>query len=609
VIVAFTAVVFLASAAIGAYLTDWIGLSIAPSVVLVASALTAAAVFISLRRSLPSEHTESIPFAATVVSILTWLMWLARPSFLPIGSGPDLTHHLALIDFVERGWRLPHDPLLAARLGEMVNYTPGAHLLAAMAGAWTRTDGFHAIYPIIAFSVALKAGLIFLVARRLMPDRVQRTAWSLAAVLLLFAPRDYFIGSFAEASFLAQVVSEMFAIAMWLAIVVWTEHPSAPTSALIGVFGVATFLAWPVALGPVALMAAGMIALRSGLTMGERFRHLAIAIAPIAAVAGLHALGRTSALAIVGVAGYVAYPRASLFGWWFLVPAAAGVAISAFDRRTRSVTLFLIAIALQAAALLLVARRANAARPYMALKMVYLAIYPMAVAGSLALAAVEGGIGRMVRMGWTRMNTTGAPAATLRRGQATPRRSVSVSSRWGWGPSASAKRMGGTGRTGSNRETEENLFPSSLSRLSRLTSPSIFAWATVFVLAFAAVRSATRMPRLKPAVSQTLFQAGAWARTNLKPECLDYIVDDVYSAYWLHIAVLRNARATPRSTDDDTYVPERQRVRWVVPDGLLYAIAQDFDRLPKDVRSNVDIVARFGRTAIIKRRGHASCVP
>jgi hypothetical protein len=572
VIVGFTAVVFLASAAIGAYLTDWIGLSIAPSVVLVASALTAAAVFISLRRSLPSEHTESIPFAATVVSILTWLMWLARPSFLPIGSGPDLTHHLALIDFVERGWRLPHDPLLAARLGEMVNYTPGAHLLAAMAGAWTRTDGFHAIYPIIAFSVALKAGLIFLVARRLMPDRVQRTAWSLAAVLLLFAPRDYFIGSFAEASYLAQVVSEMFAIAMWLAIVVWTDHPSAPTSALIGVFGVATFLAWPVALGPVALMAAGMIALRSGLTLGERLRHLAIAIAPIAAVAGLHALGRTSALAIVGVAGYVAYPRASLFGWWFLVPAAAGVAISAFDRRTRSVTLFLIAIALQAAALLLVARRANAARPYMALKMVYLAIYPMAVAGSLALAAVEGGIGRVGRTGGTGT-------------------------------------MGGTGRTGSNRETEENLFPSRLSRLSRLTSPSIFAWATVFVLAFAAVRSATGMPRLKPAVSQTLFQAGAWARTNLKPECLDYIVDDVYSAYWLHIAVLRNARATPRSTDDDTYVPERQRVRWVVPDGLPYAIAQDFDRLPKDVRSNVDIVARFGQTAIIKRRGQASCMP
>ncbi len=37
----------------------------------------------------------------------------------------------------------------------------------------------------------------------------------------------------------------------------------------------------------------------------------------------------------------------------------------------------------------------------------------------------------------------GAPAATLRRGQATPRRSVSVSSRWGRGPGAGAKRWAG----------------------------------------------------------------------------------------------------------------------------------------------------------------------
>src|SRR5439155_20173297 len=123
--------------------------------------------------------------------------------------------------------------------------------------------------------------------------------------------------------------------------------------------------------------------------------------------------------------------------------------------------------------------------------------------------------------------------------------------------------IGKMGRTGRNREPGENLFPSTLStpprlsRPSRLSRLSRLSWATVFVLAFVAVRSATRMPRPRPAVSQRLFQAGEWARTNLKPECVDYIVDDAYSAYWLHIAVLRNARAAPRSTDDDTYVPER----------------------------------------------------
>src|SRR6266487_239118 len=46
-------------------------------------------------------------------------------------------------------------------------------------------------------------------------------------------------------------------------------------------------------------------------------------------------------------------------------------------------------------------------------------------------------MGRMGRIGGTRMNTTGAPAATLRRGHATPRRSVS----------ASAKKTGRMSRT------------------------------------------------------------------------------------------------------------------------------------------------------------------
>jgi hypothetical protein len=128
-------------------------------------------------------------------------------------------------------------------------------------------------------------------------------------------------------------------------------------------------------------------------------------------------------------------------------------------------------------------------------------------------------------------------------------------------------------------------------------------------LAVAAVRSVQHLPRRKPAVSEQLFQAGVWARTNLRPECVDYVVDDPYTAYWLHIGVLRNARAAPRSTDDDTYVTEKEQVRWVEPQGLPYAIVQDVERLPRDIRSHVDVMRRFGQAAIIRRRGLAACGP
>jgi hypothetical protein len=37
---------------------------------------------------------------------------------------------------------------------------------------------------------------------------------------------------------------------------------------------------------------------------------------------------------------------------------------------------------------------------------------------------------------------------------------------------------------------------------------------------------------------------------------------------------------------------------------------EDFSVLPKDIRDNVDVAARFGqRTAVVKRRGAVSCAP
>jgi hypothetical protein len=570
--IAFSAVVFLASAAIVAYLVDWCGLSIEPFALLPVPVAAGAAAFAGLRGAAKTVHVaagppaggllgpeestghrgtasrETTTFLVIVSATLAWLLWLAQPPFLPPGSGPDLTHHLALIDYIERHWRLPHDPQLAAVLGEMANYTPGAHLLGALAGAWTRTDGLHAIYTVVALTVALKTGLVFLIARRLMPATVPPTALAVPAVLLLFRPLDYFVGSFTEASYLAQVVSELFAVAMWLGVILWIERPATLFSLLIATCGAATFLAWPVALGPVLLLAAVVVACRFDLTVADRIWHLAVATVPIALVALLHTVGRTGAAAIVGVAGYVAYPRVDLFGWGFLVPAAVGLMTSIVDRRSRTVALLFVAVVLQTAALLFVARRAGAARPYMALKMVYLAIYPMAVAGSLAFARLLALVD-----------------------------AVHPSSRSG------------------------------VSHLSSLSVRSVLAAAVIFALAVPAARSALRLPQPKPAVSQPLFLAAGWARANLKPECLDYVVNNVYSAYWLHIAVLRNARAAPRSMDDDTYQPEKERIRWVEPDGLPYAIAEDFDQLPRDLRANVDVVARFGPAAVIKRRGRATC--
>jgi hypothetical protein len=134
-----------------------------------------------------------------------------------------------------------------------------------------------------------------------------------------------------------------------------------------------------------------------------------------------------------------------------------------------------------------------------------------------------------------------------------------------------------------------------------------YAWAAVILATLAAGRSLMQAAPVKPVVTQPVFLAGDWARTHLPPACVDYLVADGYTAYWLHLAVLGNPRAAGRALDNDTFEPPKAIVRWILPGGLPYAIAGDFDALPRDIRTNVDVLARFGPAAVVKRRGPAIC--
>src|SRR5262249_27559276 len=154
--------------------------------------------FMQLRRIAERDRAAAAITAGIVAATFGWLLWLARPDLLPTGSGPDLVHHLALIAYIEQHWRLPHDAQLGAYPGEMVHSTPGVHLLASLAGAWLRTDGLHALDPILALTAALKAGFVFLIARRCMPSRETRDPFSVGAVLLLLVPYAHSVGSFTE---------------------------------------------------------------------------------------------------------------------------------------------------------------------------------------------------------------------------------------------------------------------------------------------------------------------------------------------------------------------------------------------------------------------------
>jgi hypothetical protein len=508
-----------AAAMISSYSFDAIGLGLRPVAAAVVG-LTAALASASAGRWARPSCASALIFFGTTAGTAATLLWIARPSFLPGGSGPDLTHHLMLIDYLERHGTLVHDPDAWRQLGEMAYYTPGFHLLAVIAGHLSGVGGFFAVYPIVAVSVALKFGFVALLIVRLVADDRRGGAAAVAGVAVLLHTSSLTLHSFMQDSFLAQVVAEVFAVAMLWALVVWSDRPSSWMMLLFGIAGAATFLTWPVWLGPLLLALSLTIGSVRTLALSLRLQHAAIAIAPIALIAAMHTAGRVGALSIVATSGAVASPSLGAFDWWLLPLALLGLGVAMKSASTRVIVWLTGALFAQALALWAVAEWKLAATPYMAIKMTYLLAYLAAAAAAIALAT-------LVRV------------------------------------------------------------------------PSL-SWALALVAIATGLQDARVTTRPAPVVQAELYEVGVWARMHLPTQCIDYLVGNEYTAYWLHLAVLGNSRLTERTANDDLYRTEPAFARWIEDGGVPYAIARS-SVLPADIRERTRILKQAGEALVIER--------
>jgi hypothetical protein len=544
---------------VAAYLLDAAGVPFFPVPMLLAAAAAAVCVRVLLRAGTVPDLQRTRILLAVVGATAAWLVWLAWPSLLPLGTGPDLTHHLILIRYIEEHWRLVHDPGLERYLGEMAQYTPGSHVLAALAGAWSATDGLRALHVVQSVAVALKAGLLWLIAVRLIPARAPKPL-AMVGVLLLLAAPQYFLRGFTEYGFVAQVIAETFAVAMWWCAVLWADAPDWRAAAMFAVAAAATFLTWPVYVGAPSLTLFVIVALRTDHAIAARLRHLAVAFVPLGAVAGGYLVGRLGWLQLAGTGGAAPTPSVAAYSGPLVALAGLGLIVCMSGRGGRATALFTFAVLAQAAAFYAIALRAHASQPYMSQKMFYLLLWPMCACAAAAAGAI-----------WTTAQRTAAAARN----------------RFSRVPGAS-RGQPGRGVDGA------------------------IAWLVVALVAILVARPLARSPQrihpLPPAVSASLYEAGRWARVNLPPGCIEYLVGDDETAYWLHLAVLGNPRMSARTGDDSTYEPKDAVVRWLTPDGLPYAIA-DLPALPRTVRDELEIVRQFGTAAIARRRGPATCDP
>src|SRR5262249_17346854 len=151
-------------------------------------------------------------------------------------------------------------------------------------------------------------------------------------------PRAYFLGSFVHDSYLAQVVSELFAVAMWWAAVCWSQRASMLFAAIAALMGCATFLTWPVWTAPPLIALMILAAWHRELAVVDRIRHVALALVPIAIIAVVYAIGRTAtASTMAGTSGAVLWPSLANLNWFFVGLGAVGTAAAVADPRARGV--------------------------------------------------------------------------------------------------------------------------------------------------------------------------------------------------------------------------------------------------------------------------------
>ena len=251
-------------------------------------------------------------------------------------------------------------------------------------------------------------------------------------------------------------------------------------------------------------------------------------------------LGRIGFAVIAGAPGSTITPSLGTYGWPLLLGSALGLCLSAMRRRTWPVTMMAAAVLIEAGGLYAFAT-AHHNVPYMAQKMAFLFLFVQGTAVALALD-------RLWTIGLSAIGALDRPA-----------------------PGGGSLPWAGA--------------------------------AGIAVLAIWPLLVAPRTPRLRsdPAITAPLEHAGLWAAAHLPHECVDYLVPNYASAYWLHLAVLGNPRAGERTGDSRTYDLEPSLVRWLTPGGVPYAIV-DRRSVPRGIAEELDVVASFDDVAIARRR-------
>jgi hypothetical protein len=141
-------------------------------------------------------------------------------------------------------------------------------------------------------------------------------------------------------------------------------------------------------------------------------------------------------------------------------------------------------------------------------------------------------------------------------------------------------------------------------RVSMLATATV--WLLVIGTAGVVAKRFVTIRRPAPAITEDLFRAGQFARLHVQPNCIEYLVPQDSTSYWLYLAVLGNPSHPPSGTLPSIFIYREALVRWITATSNPVTIA-DLSIVPREVRDEADVLAQFGQIMVGRRRGTNGC--
>lgn len=484
-----------------------------------------------------------VGFAIVLVGFFGFAMWLGAPSLLPRTHSGDTVNHLTLIDFIRQHRSLPHDSRLEHYLGQMATYPPGSHILGALVAGWLGLSGVQVMHGVLAFFVALKAGLVYVTIRRLGPPEAAQPGFAMAGAAMLLLSFEHVIGPLLRWGFYAQVVGEAFALGALWALVYFDQRRATSAAALFVLYSLGVLLTWTaLVLIPLAALI-GLLVLGRESTLRTKLKWPAVGLGALVVIGVLDTFSRRDNAAYVTGEGAVLTPTAEVFSWPLLALGALGLGLSLRRRATLPLLLFLAALLGQAAAFWLIQARAQMISFYLTYKLLYLLPYPLAIFGGVGLA-------------WL---------ASL------PARAWPSAPRQAWAGLALALPLVVLGMVAVRKPRLD--WPSAI----RPPFYEAGLWAR---------------DNLPNGCVDYLFSGGRahWV-----------------TGYWLQVSVFGNPVASERTMQQAAkfYQRAKARDRWADPERLPYAIVGDWPDLPRAAKAQSSLLylSTDGESAVVERRG------